>query len=263
MSKKVLILGCSFSAGSYKYNPQRKMSLNYSSIGWYDYLLSLRDYEIDVYGMSGFGYLAYSEIIRKLNVSGQLKQYNIVIVQETFENRLHFLKNNFLSSIIEPSWMKNIKNDEHKNERILKIKSYTSSPQKHAVVTFSNTEMFKRFLKEQYDVNVTIPEDAKNIWDKSDTPPHIVIAAKIFIERTLKNANIPMYVFSMWQNIANMYEHDHIWTKSLCNDHLYEKLIINNDAHYVLEEEWPHQTLEGNKVLGKHIDANLTRFIRS
>lgn len=105
-AKKVLVIGCEFSSGSYETHQPEKLGdmprdQHVSSVGWYDHLDCLDGRSIDVYSMPGLGWLAYAHFLRGLRDSGMLAQYGLLIVQETFEPRFGILGNRFQSEFSE------------------------------------------------------------------------------------------------------------------------------------------------------------------
>lgn len=82
---KVLILGCSFSAGNWSIvdngnePPTEKL---HSEYGWYDELPDNNEYT--VYSHAGGGYLNYAYILQQID----LTQYSKCIIQETWDPRI-------------------------------------------------------------------------------------------------------------------------------------------------------------------------------
>ena len=89
-----LVIGCSFSQGSYtsKYDWDINTNEKYlrDSVdtieGWYNFL-GLDN--LIVYGLGSYGYLGYSELFKTIDLSN----IDQCIIQETFEPRVHFIKN--------------------------------------------------------------------------------------------------------------------------------------------------------------------------
>lgn len=86
-TKKILIIGCSFSSGAYTLNFNDTLNpetCDYS-YGWYDELPK-DGYEYTVYSNDGGGYLQYADIVK--DDRPNLKQFDMILIQETFEPRL-------------------------------------------------------------------------------------------------------------------------------------------------------------------------------
>ena len=93
MNKKVLILGCSLSCGSYgrsETSPTNEMIV--SSYGWYDSLKCLENLEIDVFGFGGAGYTTFAETLADLHSTDRLKDYSMLI----FKKKRFFLDRRFI-----------------------------------------------------------------------------------------------------------------------------------------------------------------------
>ena len=96
MSKKVLILGCSLTQGSYARDEKSSIKESIvSSYGWYDSLKCLKDLEIDVFAYGGGGYTTFAETLNDLHSNGKLKDYSMLIIQETSEPRFVLRKQDF------------------------------------------------------------------------------------------------------------------------------------------------------------------------
>lgn len=105
-AKKVLVIGCDFSSGSYETKQPEKLGSMptdelVSSIGWYDHMDCLHGRSLDVYSMPGLGWMAYAHFLRGLRDAGKLDQYDLLIVQETFEPCFGLLGNQFQSEFIK------------------------------------------------------------------------------------------------------------------------------------------------------------------
>jgi len=77
--KKVLILGCSFSTGSFDNDD----NLIEKSPGWFNFIDVLKDYHVTVFACPGMGFLAWAQLIIMLKI----EHYDMVIVQGTQEPR--------------------------------------------------------------------------------------------------------------------------------------------------------------------------------
>jgi len=77
--KKVLILGCSFSTGSFDNDDK----LIEKSPGWFNFIDVLKDYHVTVFACPGMGFLAWAQLIIMLKI----EHYDMVIVQGTQEPR--------------------------------------------------------------------------------------------------------------------------------------------------------------------------------
>ena len=84
MKPKVLILGCSFTAGRYSL-AHDNTDIIHTDFGWYDQLS--KDYDYTVYSFHGGGAINYAYVIRTLHEQNKLKDYEHCIIQQTWEPR--------------------------------------------------------------------------------------------------------------------------------------------------------------------------------
>ena len=83
--KNILILGCSFSAGSFINN---KLLTN--SEGWYNFVDVFKGHNVTVISTPGNGYSLWFQILFLMDRYKKIKQYDQIIIQETLEPRLCF-----------------------------------------------------------------------------------------------------------------------------------------------------------------------------
>jgi len=107
MIKKILILGCSFSSGSYEFGWHRRDGIRYmsdqvifKSKGWYHYVDYFKNAEVTVIDFPGQGYWSWYQLLLMLEGTNRLN-YNEIWLQETDSPRASLinLKN------IELNWI--------------------------------------------------------------------------------------------------------------------------------------------------------------
>lgn len=250
--KKALILGCSFTSGSYEKDLESGRDYAYTSLGWYDYISCLKKYDTTVYGFGGCGYQTFSYIIHRYFVTKKLKQFDLIIIQETFDPRISILDIKFINKLFD---IGNI------DTRSLNITSRQRGS--GTTITVSDLHNFTKQMHNRGDIiceyNKTLDEE----WLLSDTGPQIVVNSKGYIETICEMLGIPVFVFSMGPGINKKFNSPDFWIQRLpIQDRLYHTLIKTDPSYYVENVPHPHQTLEGNKVLGQTINNALNTIIK-
>ena len=90
MKPKVLIFGCSFSAGRYSRTKQNTEQVH-TDVGWYDQLS--KDYDYTVYSFHGGGAVNYAYTLSTMYNQNVLKNYQHCIIQQTWEPRFTLYQN--------------------------------------------------------------------------------------------------------------------------------------------------------------------------
>ena len=255
MNKKVLILGCSLSCGSYgrsETSPTNEMIV--SSYGWYDSLKCLENLEIDVFGFGGAGYTTFAETLADLHSTDRLKDYSMLIIQETWEPRFVLRKKDF-------SW---IEDSSKKVEgRELSIQHRFAHPRPPQSVFLRNSDTFAAICKQDY--GITLPTNFKLDILESSTYKNLVKFSLAYINQTIEQYNLKCFVFSLFEPSANSENLPNATRLDLPSNLYYE---IKNDSLKNLssEIELPGSYLRhfsnlGNKKLGEIINESLKKTI--
>jgi hypothetical protein len=254
MSNKVLILGCSLTQGSYGPTEQNYTKEEIvSSYGWYDSLKCLKDLEIDVFAFGGGGYTTFAETLSDLHHNGTLKDYSILIIQETWEPRFVLRKQEF-------SWVTS--NEIEERDLLIQHRyAFCFPPQ----VVFSNRETaFKNVWDEFYSIN-SIPDTLILDMLESSTYKNLVNFSIAYINQTIEQYNLKSFVFSLFEPSANSENLSNATRLDLSSNLYYE---IKNDSLQNLssEIELPGSYLRhfsnlGNKKLGEIINESLKKTI--
>ena len=113
--KKLLILGCSFSQGSFgqnlawsegRFKPDsefqflQKISRDTNSpiyediindsLGWYHFINMIKTFETTVFSFPGNGYSLWAQFLNVMADVGKLDQYDSILIQESWEPRTCF-----------------------------------------------------------------------------------------------------------------------------------------------------------------------------
>jgi hypothetical protein len=256
LNKKVLILGCSLTQGSYgptelNYTKERIIS----SYGWYDSLKCLKDLEIDVFGFGGGGYTTFAETLDDLHSSGKLKDYSMLIIQETTEPRFVLRKKDF-------SWREDSSKEIEGRELSIQHRCAFSSDLAQSV--FSNREtIFKQVWNEFYSIK--LPDNLTLDILESSTYKNLVKFSLAYINQTIEQYNLKCLVFSLFEPSANSENLPNATRLDLPSNLYY---AIKNDSLQNLssEKDLPGSNLRhfsnlGNKKLGEIINESLKKII--
>ena len=256
MNKKVLILGCSLTQGSYgptELNCTKERII--SSYGWYDSLKCLKDLEIDVFAFGGGGYTTFAETLADLHSSDKLKDYSMLIIQETSEPRFVLRKKDF-------AWRED--STKKIEERELSIQhriAFSHPPQS----VFSNREtILKHTLPEFYSIK-SFPDNLTLDILESITYKNLVKFSLAYINQIIEQYNLKCFVFSLFEPSANSENLPNATRLDLPSNLYYE---IKNDSLKNLSSETDlsgpylrHFSNLGNKKLGEIINESLKKTI--
>ena len=125
---RVLIIGCSHSQGSFEgtengtenWKPrhiEQKERIATHKVGWWSFVDLLQNCDVKVIAVPGAGFLAYYEILKKLDLKDKLIDFDTLIIQETDEPRISFFHGKFLDQRIS-EFNSNIAKATSNNDRI-------------------------------------------------------------------------------------------------------------------------------------------------
>jgi|LakMenEpi03Aug12_release.lakeMendotaPanAssembly.Ray.scaffolds.fasta_scaffold04970_2 hypothetical protein len=256
MSKKVLILGCSLTQGSYARDEKSSIKESIvSSYGWYDSLKCLKDLEIDVFAYGGGGYTTFAETLNDLHSNGKLKDYSMLIIQETSEPRFVLRKQDF-------SWREDSSKEIEGRELLIKHRSAFSIPPQS--VFSKNPTTLDAICEHHYGIP-SLPTDFKLDILESITYKNLVKFSLAYINQTIEQYNLKSFVFSLFEPHANSENLPKATRLDLPSNLYYE---IKNDSLKNLssEIELPRSYLRhfsnlGNKKLGEIINESLKKII--
>ena len=281
--KKLLILGCSFSQGSFgenlawsegksRPNPgfqflQRSPkiledgSIFYEdvikdSLGWYHFVDMIKEFETTVFAFPGNGYSMWGQFLNIMADAGKLNEYDSIIIQESWEPRTCFCDILQLEEYVKNDFItisKNIDNITRSVPVINNIENSLKMGPRHLTGLLMVPEGIEK---------IKMREPLKKAFKQTlFSPLHdlIVEASARYIDNICKKYNINGYIFGMWQPFYNFVNITRIKLdidlfssvdieKTLYN-HLYHKgLLTHPNTSNV------HQTLEGNKEIGRLIN---------
>lgn len=256
MNKKVLILGCSLSCGSYdrdETSPTNEMVV--SSYGWYDSLKCLENLKIDVFAFGDGGYTTFAETLADLHSTGSLKDYSMLIIQETWESRFVLRNKDF-------AWREDSSKDIEGRE--LSIQHRFAHPHPPQSVFSINLDIFDSICERHYGIT-SLPINFKLDILESSTYKNLVKFSLAYINQTIEQYNLKCFVFSLFDPTANSENLPNATRLDLPSNLYYE---IKNDSLKNLssEIELPGSYLRhfsnlGNKKLGEIINESLKKTI--
>ena len=255
MNKKVLILGCSLSCGSYgrdETSPTDEKIV--SSYGWYDSLKCLKDLEIDVFAFGGGGYTTFAETLADLHSTDKLKDYSMLIIQETWEPRFVLRKQDF-------SWQEGLSKEI--KERELLIKHRFAQPHPPQAVFSMNPGTLDSICERHYGIT-SLPTEFRFDILESSTYKNLVKFSLSYINQTVEQYNLKCFVFSLFKPSANSENLSNATRLDLPSNLYYE---IKNDSLKNLSSEKEiqpylrHFSNLGNKKLGEIINESLKKVI--
>lgn len=239
---KILILGCSFSAGSYAPIDSGKQPLNclYNSSNvkgsrdillnrrcWYHYVDHLNDKDVTVICCSGLGYWAWYQILLFLEDNNKLK-YNEIWIQEASPVRASVFNVDLLAR---------------------KLKQH--------ILVENNVKLIDLFVHEK-DLLFRFPlsyDDRNAYWIDFYTEMSKACASNI--DKLCKNKNIKGYVFTFNKVVM---ECEHFTRLKLSEKNLLIELFDKNlRVNFNLNgvELGQHLTEEGNKFVGELINSEM------
>ena len=112
-----LVLGCSFTSGSYMLNPEWTGSSNdwkneiwqeklETRTGWYSYVDWLKEFDTTVIATPAQGYVTWAQILHGLEVTDKIKNYQKIMIQETMEPRITFLLDTQVEKLVITNFVK-------------------------------------------------------------------------------------------------------------------------------------------------------------
>lgn len=268
MGNKVLILGCSFSNGSYEAKVPSKwgelaQDERVSSFGWYDGLACFSDRSIDVYSMPGLGWLAYAHLIRSLDEQGKLAEYDTLIIQETFEPRVYLMGDLFLSGFIESD----------KIDRTLNIRHLSYQHPPGATVMSSNANegvVFYKTLAKNNNDAFLLPGSLSNriVSDLSESGfiRTILLSSQALVESITKKQNIRMILLS-FADPCMPCDPDGKSNPVRIINNVYSEFCLPKRNEYLtdptpdFESYGGHLTRNGNELLGSRFDFLIKRLL--
>ena len=239
MKDKILILGCSFSVGSYTPMPDgnEKQTSYYC---WYNELD--KRFRYMVYACPGGGYLNYGMLLDNF----PLHEFRAVLIQRTIDPRLY----------IPHEGIYKLEFDEDN------IKVHTSLHEDRIY----RPHLFAQFMEKDVGKNwpgidkLDVTKEWKYFFEKLDSSRFVPIVNRAmhhYVDKKLEESGVPSFTFSLAKPRHS-------------SDSILQKYIKRLDVPNLQEDlwstqsykaSWPfgHQTIEGNKMIGERVNKALMR----
>ncbi|MBF85741.1 MAG: hypothetical protein CL489_14895 [Acidobacteria bacterium] len=290
--KKCLILGCSFTSGSYgiddRYSGteddwknqiwQEKLE---SRVGWYSYVDWLKKYDVTVIATPAQGYATWVQLFKQLDETQRLKRkYDKIIIQETWEPRITFLQDIEVEEFIRSNFVKCreiLDNIEHvilsgRNTASMLINPQETADPPAGTLTLLNLHYnaLKRLFadidklqKNKSDNQMFLDKNLRNFvfgWFGQK----IVEWCTNFVQDLCKKHNIKGYVWSMdgpimsCTHLKRVPEPVNQYGENIkLRDVLIQKELL---TFYNNRNDFGHQTEEGNKLIGEYLNEKMSNI---
>jgi hypothetical protein len=244
MHKKILCLGCSFSAGSYIIDPNnsKKDICVDNSLSFY-HLLDNNN-SVDIHSFAGGGYSFYANFMYLLDSLGELSKYDYVVIQETSEPRSVFGNDIYIKRAILSNYTSLKRTNIDRKINLIKwnlaksVFNEICMNLRWVVVDREETKISKEKLQGSY---FSLPHD----W--------LTEISAIKIDNLLKKKNIPGYIWS-WNTEWSKFENPTYLKRINLKENIMKELKKDKKRLWAVH----HQTLEGNNVVAQILNkANL------
>ncbi len=253
--KKILIFGCSFSAGSYEllssdnelYVKNRKTDIIIKdSKGWYHFVDYFNDKDVTVIVCPGQGYWSWYQLLLMMDATNQLN-FDEIWIQETYEPRVTLLNMKMAKlewdhpdnkSIIDKIKLHFVDNPDRQTTRLSDAHNLNIEHLSMLLHTQQNSAVDIKYRFQDAHIKSNIL-NSDYVFFQNITPK----IAELFQELCIKR-NINGYVWSMAHPIMNCTK----FTRLL--GYVQIELSKNN----LLCGYQGHQTEEGNKYIGELIN---------
>ena len=225
---KLLILGCSYTRGSYSFHKNGDEELT-SKETWADNIPA----EITLYCGYGVGYIQWVDVLESI----ELNDFDAVILQESVEPKFQLNKDaKWITTTHATEFRPPLTRHELHESSIIYSKGIKHRPQ----------------LQEALGLKQSDALDYIHDIGNNDSVLNITKACASHINNKLKAHNIPGYIIRTHEYVN--YTNEHIHCKYLDLDPLFT--IVGNDkklVNTITDGGQGHFTVEGNKLLATHV----------
>jgi hypothetical protein len=244
--KRCLILGCSFSLGSWEYDGKKENRIP-NSIAWYHNILPEDEWTITVASHPAGGYIQYASLISM----HKLSEIDLVIIQETWEPRILLTESNELNRYNTDSTIyDNVEFLIHNSNNWL-FQPHMQAPEHKKLINRINA-------KYNCDINNTL----KYLYDISNCfeAKTLIHSTQLYCDNVLKGLKIPSYSFCYPAvGPEPMYEHIQKLTSTTVEDlFFYDSRYhnFNTDTGFI-----GHMNEEGNMAISKWIGPLIREIV--
>jgi len=208
--KRILVLGCSFSAGSYIWDDSNVLyhyvkqpdgttkkidsGVGREQIVWQTPWIKWLDpqYHYTVYACPGGGIVQHSRVVEELYQEGLLEQYDYVLYQTTFEPRLCFTDPGSNRHQIYENPMDGLRGSEPGPDNIDMY--ITQGSEKGRIINFLNSYGNNANLGGNFAIKSEDGEWVRRLFSGM-TNRHVMNSCAALLNFRLKQLNIPLYIF--------------------------------------------------------------------
>jgi len=254
--RKVLILGCSHSLGSFKPHSEKKEYFA-SKDGWWSFVDVIKKDKKYVYAGAGLGWMFWSQLIFDKVID--IKDYDFCIIQNTHPGRLTVFKRNWYKHMSVEYLANNTKWHALTGEFLEKycLVSQNSLMMSHILNSYVNkpslTGKINIFKYIKYKIENYINEQSTLRFclhiEESPTRHLVSFVHQHWLLDTLKKNKIPIYII----NYGNKEKFSNAVTLN-CNNCI--KSLSSFRTH-----RQGHLTIEGNKQVGNLVNQELSRYV--
>jgi hypothetical protein len=246
--KKVLIIGCSLSAGEWGLN-NKHVEHTVGPKGWYYYVKCLNDCEITVASFPGRGYTEYAAYVTYLYGKNEL-DFDAIIIQESMEPRI------FYDAEFDPVDSAKYRRYDLELLGNIKLFRFYQLPNAFTLRYYSDVLNIAKLKKiplnsPKYDM----------ILIQSHSVQQIILNAKLTIEVLCEKKNIPMYAMSFGNWKKNTVLN---YCLDLGKAHVFHRVVekrgLQNSPKKPKRFYHYHQSKEGNIALGEHVNNLLKNY---
>ena len=225
---RVLILGCSYTNGSYSFHANGDEE-RCSNIAWHDTLPE----EITLYTGRGIGYIQWVDILETINIT----QFDAVLLQESLEPKFQLLKDaHYITTTHATEFRPPLTRKELQESSIIYSKGIKHRPQ----------------LQESLGLESSDALDYIHDIGKNDSVLNITKACVSHINNKLKAHDIPGYIIRTHEYVDYSNEHTHCEYLDL--DPLFT--IVGTDptlVNVLHNGDQGHFTTAGNNLLANKV----------
>jgi hypothetical protein len=282
--KECLVLGCSFSAGSYikddrfsgtndNFQNQIWQEKLDNRIGWYSYVDWLKDYNITVISTLAQGYATWAQFVHHLDNTGRLKRrYDKILIQETWEPRITFLQDKEVEELIKSNFVKCREVLDNIEHIILSGRGHSVGPDHYMRSDPVGKGMFTLLNLNFNALKRLFADLDKEMFTEQDIHNLVFnwLGHKIAgwcadeIQNLCKKNDIEGYVWSMLEPIMNCTHLRRIpGLKNHKGDDVRMTKVLTNHklwTFYNSPDDHGHQTLEGNKLIAEYINEKMSNI---
>jgi len=233
---KLLVLGCSYSRGSYGFNNNDEEELT-STHSWIDALQNDAT-TITHYTGYGVGYLNWLQAIEDGPLSTELDTYDACIIQESIEPKFLLTQD----SLWARTTLGNIVTHELTEDSVILSRGLQHRP------------ALQQQLHSNWNLDLT--DNAVDYLHKlaaTDMLPSLVKAACSHINNILQRNNIPTWVIKTHSHVDYKYQHTH--AQYLNMSALFDAVGKHKELVNILNNKGDqgHFTKAGQRLLGEHV----------